>query len=111
MLLSVIFWRIEPISIPDSYESLTFHHTHLFRENLAHKLGDDVHEFGIKFLLKIPGSARVSLGSSTAHPLLRNAPISYRIYIIFILLAMDLKLFISLRCTSFFIIRLMADYA
>ena len=75
MLLSVIFWRIEPISMPDSYESLTFHHTHLFRENLAHKLGDDVHEFGIKFLLKIPGSARNVFGelyrsslSSAMHP-------------------------------------------
>lgn len=62
MLLSVIFWRIEPMSMPDSYRSLTLHHTHLFRENLAHKLGDDVDEFGIKFLLKIPGSARDVFG-------------------------------------------------
>ena len=50
-------------------------HSHLFRENLAHKLGDDVDEFGIKFLLKIPGSARDVFGelyrsslSSELHP-------------------------------------------
>lgn len=39
----------------------------------------------------------------------KNVPLSYRMYIIFILLAIDLKLLISFRFTIFSIARLMAD--
>lgn len=39
----------------------------------------------------------------------RSVPLSYRMYIIFILLAIDLKLLISFRFTIFSIARLIAD--